>query len=88
MTNEQSHKVHLSPEDQERLRELRGAKASPQRTQAHTDAGRDAGRAAHLMSGQQEAVTGVRDTVTAPNCSTVSIRKDGTDGPPNRLSGC
>ena len=26
MTNEQSHKVHLSPEDQERLRELRAQK--------------------------------------------------------------
>jgi len=28
--------------------------------------GFDACRAAHLMSGRQEAVTGVRDTVTAP----------------------
>ena len=28
--------------------------------------------AAHLMSGQQEAVTGVGGTVTAPHCSTVS----------------
>jgi hypothetical protein len=39
----------------------------------------DACRVAHLMSGRQKAVTGVRETVTALRWQTVS-RKDGTDG--------